>query len=191
MAVDPRSGTVSAWVGAIVGKFTVGDGTKVGPPVFQPAKPKLTLRGKHFQTLVAGNLRQVNPPKAKMYLGGESFVITASSTVAPTAGVGPLLILRGKSGLRIVTPGRQVTGKPRLTLRGKHFNRVTSITVTPQKPKLILRAKALGRIGKAGLVPTIPTDRPLTPSPALPEDNLVPTPAYTGGLLVPTVERTV
>jgi hypothetical protein len=191
MAVDPRSGTVSAWAGAIVGKFVVGDGTKVGPPVFQPAKSKLTLRGKHFVVNIAGDLKQVTPPKAKMRLSGESYALAASSTVAPTAGVGPLLILRGKSGVRIVTPGRQVTGKPKLTLRGKHFNRVTSMTVTPKIPKLILRGGELGRVGKAGLVPTVPADRPLTPSPALPENNLVPTPAYTDGLLVPTVERTV
>jgi hypothetical protein len=194
MAVDPRV-TTTQWVGAIVGKFVVGDGTVVGPPRFQPAKPKLTLKGKPFQTFVAGDLKQVNPAKGRMVLGlvdinhpAIEYSVNVSSTVAPSAGAGPLLILRGKAGLRLVTPGRQVTGKPRLTLRGKHINRVTSITVQPGKAKLSLTGGTLGRVGKAGLTPSPPIDRPLLPSPAQ-EELLVVTPAYTDGLLVPTVER--
>lgn len=181
----------SRWIGAIVGEFVVGDGTVVGPPIFQPAKPKLILRGKSLQTFVAADLKQVNPPKARMPLRGEGFQVAASSTVALTPVTAPFLILRGKSGLRLVTPGRQVTGKPRLILRGKQVSRVTSMTMQPGRAKLILRGGAITRVGKAGLVPTVPVTEILTPTGAQDFGDLVPTPAYTDDLLVPTVERTV
>jgi hypothetical protein len=189
----------SSVTGAIVGTFKVGTGVVVGPPTFRPDKPKLQLRGKHFVVNIAGDLKQVVVPKGKMILGlvdiahpASEYVVKVSSTVAPSAGVGPLLILRGKTGLRIVTPGRQVTGKARMTLKGKPFNRVTSQTMRPGKAKLILRAQEINKIGKAGLVPTIPTAKILVPSAVQEYGNLVPTPAYTDQeLLVPTQEEFV
>lgn len=185
----------SSVTGAIVGTFKVGTGVKVGPPTFHPDKPKLLLRGKTFHINIAGDLKQVVVPKARMTLKFSSihpYSLVISSTVAPSAGVGPLLILRGKTGLRIVTPGRQVTGKARMTLRGKAVRRNTSSTQQPGKAKLILRAKEINKIGKAGLVPTVPTAEILVPSAVQGYGNLVPTPAYTDQeLLVPTQEEFV
>lgn len=196
MAVDPRTGSVL--VGAVVGRFIVGDGTKVGPPVFQPAKPHLTLRGKSFKLNIAADIKQVVPGKARMYLGlvdiahpPNVYAVKVSSTVKPSPTTAPLLTLRGKTGLRIVTPNRQIVGKAKLTLKGKHVNRVTSMTVQPHKAKLILKGGELGRAGKAGLIPTIPVTKVLTPSAAQASGSLVPTPAYTDGLLAPTVEEFV
>jgi hypothetical protein len=188
----------SQWIGAIVGKFVVGDGTVVGPPVFQPAKPRLTLKGKPFQTYVTADLKQVNPGKARLFLGlvdlahpRNEFVIRVSSTVSPSPSAMPKLIFRGKTGLRIITPGRQVTGKPKMTLRGKAVRRNTSSTQQPGKAKLILRGGAITKVGKAGMVPTVPSAGILTPTGVEDFGNLVPTPAYTDGLLVPTVEELV
>ena len=197
MAVEPRV-TSSQWIGAIVGKFVVGDGTVVGPPVFQPAKPHLTLRGKSFQTYITADLKQVNPGKGRMLLGfvdithpALKYAINVSGAVSFTPVTAPKLTLRGKTGLRLVTPGRQVTGKPRMTLKAKHFNRVTSMTMQPGKAKLILTGGAITKVGKAGLVPSIPVAEILSPTGVQDFGNLVPTPAYTDDLLVPTVEEVV
>ena len=119
---------------------------------------------------------------------GPSAILAASSTVKFIPN--PHVTLRGKTGLRLVTPGRQVTGKPPMTLKGKHYNLNKSAIIQPHKPKLILIGGALGRVGKAGMVPTIPVAEILTPTPARDEGSLVPTPAYTE-LLVPTVEEFV
>jgi len=189
MAVDPRV-TVSGWTGSIVGKFLVGDGHKVGAPVFQPAKPRMTLKGQHFGVNVVAMLKQVNPPKARMTLrktATSTLALTVSSTVRPSPSAMPKLTLRGKGGYRLVTPGRQVTGKPRITLRGKGVRVNRSMTMRPGKAKMTLRGGALTKVGKAGLVPTVPTAKILVPTGAQGE-NLVPTPAYTE-LLVPTVEE--
>jgi hypothetical protein len=193
MAVDPRV-TVSGWAGSIVGQFKVGDGHLVGPPRFQPAKARMTLKGQHFSVNVVAMLKQVNPPKARMFLGlvdlqhpRNDYSIDVSSKVSPTA---PMLTLRGKGGYRLVTPGRQVTGKPRMTLKGKTFRVNRNMTMRPGKAKLILRGGPITKAGKAGLVPTVPTAKILVPS-GVQDRSLVPTPAYTDGLLVPTVEEFV
>src|SRR5215831_11689360 len=114
----------SKWVGAVVGTFKVGDGTKVGAPKFQPDKPHLTLKGQHFQVNVVAMLKQVNPPKARMTLTKKplsTIDLLVNSTVKPSPTTLTHLILKGKTGLRLVTPGRQVTGKPWLRLKGKTF----------------------------------------------------------------------
>lgn len=178
----------SSIVGSIVGTFKVGDGHKVGPPLFRPDKPHLTLKGGHYTVNIVAQLKIVYPPKARMKLAAKGYVIAASSTVKFIPN--PHVTLRGKTGLRLVTPGRQVTGKPPMTLKGKHYNLNKSTTIQPHKPKLILKGKQINRIGKAGLVPTIPVAEILTPSAPRDEGSLVPSPAYTG-LLVPTVEEFV
>jgi hypothetical protein len=194
MAVDPRV-TVSGWTGSIVGKFLVGDGHKVGAPSFQPAKPRMTLKGQHFNVNVVAMLKQVNPGKAKMILGlsdlqhpPRKYTINVSSTVSPPAK--PKLTLKGKPGLRLVTPGRQVTGKPRMTLKGKVFRVNRSVTMRPGIAKMTLRGGPLQKVGKAGLVPTVATSKILVPHASADQGNIVPTPAYTE-LLVPTVEEFV
>jgi hypothetical protein len=196
MAVDPRV-TSSQWIGAIVGTFKVGDGHKVGPPIFQPAKARMTLKGQHVQINVVAMLKQVNPQKARMILGlsdlqhpPKTYTLIVSSTAKPSPSGMPKLILKGKPGLRLVTPGRQVTGKPRMTLRSKTFRLNRSNTPRPGKARLTLRGGAITKVGKAGLVPTVPTAKILVPS-GVQESGLVPTPAYTDGLLVPTVEEFV
>jgi|SRR5262252_9543520 len=188
----------SKWVGAVVGTFKVGDGTKVGPPVFQPDKPKITLRGKAFRTFVAADLKQVNPGKARMILNltdiqhpPNTYTINVSSTVRPSPTALAHLTLKGKPNLRIVTPGRQVTGKPRMTVRGKAFKVNRSVKPQFGKARLILRGGAIHKVGKAGLVPTVPVVGLLVPTAVQGYGNLVPSEAYTGDLLVPTVEEFV
>src|SRR5262245_14188698 len=189
----------SKWVGAVVGTFKVGDGTKVGPPKFQPDKPRMTLKGTHFNVNVVAMLKQVNPPKARMILNltdiqhpPNTYVLNVSSTVKPSPTATAKLILRGKAGLRLVTPGRQVTGKPRMTVKGKTFKVNRNQVMRPGKTKLILRGKSIQKIGKAGLVPTVPTAKILIPTAVQEYGSLAPTPAYTDQeLLVPTVEEFV
>jgi hypothetical protein len=193
MAVDPRVSS-SQWIGSIVGTFKVGDGHKVGPPVFQPAKARMTLKGQHVQVNVVAMLKQVNPPKARMTLRKtalSTLALNVSSTAKPSPTAIPKLILKGKPGLRLVTPGRQVTGKPKITLRSKTYRLNRSNTARLGKAKMILRGEALTKVGKAGLVPTVPTTKILVPSGVQDHGSLVPTPAYTDGLLVPTVEEFV
>ena len=193
MAVTPLV-TSSQWVGAIVGKFVVGDGTKVGPPIFQPAKPRMTLKGQHFNVNVVAMLKQVNPPKARMTLrkvATSALALNVSSTAKPSPASMPKLILRGKGGYRLVTPGRQVTGKPRMTLRGKTYRLNRSHSPRLGKARMTLRGGAITKVGKAGLTPTVPTAKILVPTGLQDFGNLVPTPAYTDGLLVPTVEEFV
>jgi hypothetical protein len=60
----------------------------------------------------------------------------------------------------------------------------------PGKAKMILRGGAIQKVGKAGLVPTIPYTRILVPTSVRDEGTLTPTPAYSE-LLVPTVEEFV
>jgi hypothetical protein len=188
VAVDPRSGTVSAWTGAIVGDFIVGSGMLVGPPVFQPAKPKLILKGKKFTTqVIAGDVKRIVVGKPRLSLRGKHYDTYASST--PQFTPNPRLILRGKA-IRLVLPTKAPQNKSKLILRGKHYNRVTSYTIQPRKPKIILKGGALGRVGKAGMVPSPARGVILTPSPSA-DRVLVPTAAYTGDLLVPTVEEFV
>jgi len=181
----------SKWVGAVVGTFKVGDGTKVGAPKFQPDKPHLTLKGQHFQINVVAMLRQVTPPKGRMYLAAKGYTYDIDSKVSISPGVLPKLIVKGGKPYRIVTPGRQVTGKPQLKLAAKTFRVNRSQSPRPGKAKLILKGGAITKAGKAGLVPTVPYTRILTPTAVADEGNLVPTPAYTGDLLVPTVEEFV
>ena len=184
----------SKWVGAVVGTFVVGDGTVVGPPVFQPDKPKITLKGKSFQTQVAAQLKQVNPGKAKMTLKRPQFStleLIASSTVKPSPTALTKLTLKGKTGLRIVTPGRQVTGKPHITLKAKTFKVNRDQTMRPGKGKMTLRGGAITKAGKAGLVPTLPYSRNLIPTAVVMYGNLAPSPAEDRDLLVPTVEEFV
>jgi hypothetical protein len=192
MAVDPRV-TVSGWTGSIVGQFKVGDGHTVGAPRFQPAKARMTLKGQHFQVNVVAMLKQVNPPKGRMILTADAgaYELDASSSVTLTPTVLPKLILRGKGGYRLVTPGRQVTGKPQMTLRGKPFRVNRSDTLRPGKARMLLKGGPLTKVGKAGLVPTVPVTEILTPTPVQDYGNLVPNEAYTGDLLVPTVEEFV
>jgi len=192
MAVDPRV-TSSQWIGSIVGQFKVGDGHKVGAPIFQPAKARMTLRGQHFNVNVVAMLKQVNPPKARMTLrktATSTFAFTVSSTVRPSPSAMPKLTLRGKAGYRLVTPGRQVTGKPRITLRSKTYRLNRSMTMRPGKARMTLRGGPITKVGRAGLVPSVPTAKILVPTGARDSGNLVPTPAYTE-LLVPTAEEFV
>lgn len=178
----------SSVTGAVVGTFKVGMGVKVGPPIFRPDKPKILLKGKTFiTTVISGAVYQVQPPKARMTVRAKVYGLIVNG--------GPILgssriTLKGKPGLRLVTPDKAVVAKARLTLRGKHYNRVSSYTMQPGKPKVILRGQKMGKIGSAGMVPTVPVSILLAPSPAVDEGQLVPSPAYTG-LLVPTVEEFV
>jgi len=193
MAVDPRVSS-SQWIGSIVGTFKVGDGHKVGPPVFQPAKARMTLKGQHVQVNVVAMLKQVNPPKARMTLrkvATSALALNVSSTAKPSPSAMPKLILRGKGGYRLVTPGRQVTGKPRMTLRSKTYRVNRSNSPRLGKARMTLRGGAITKAGKAGLVPTVPTAKILVPTGVQDHGSLVPTPAYTDGLLVPTVEEFV
>jgi hypothetical protein len=192
MAVDPRV-TVSGWTGSIVGKFLVGDGHKVGAPSFQPAKPRMTLKGQHVNINVVAMLKQVNPGKARMTLrkpANSALALIVSSTVKPSPTATTKLTLKGKPGLRLVTPGRQVTGKPRMTLKSKAYRVNRSVTMRPGIAKLTLRGGPLTKVGKAGLVPTVATPKILAPHASADQGNIVPTPAYTE-LLVPTVEEFV
>jgi hypothetical protein len=178
--------TRTTLVGAIVGEFIVGDGTLVGPPVYSPAKPRLILKGGAFAlAVITGDVEHVNLLKPHLTLAGKGFGVNVNSTVSPTV---PELILASKI-IRLVLPTKVPLDKSNLILRGKQYARVTSYTVQPQKPKLILRGGAITKVGKAGMVPTVPVTITLTPSPAG-SSVLVPTPAYTE-LLVPTVEEFV
>jgi hypothetical protein len=184
-AVEPKS----AVVGAVVGTFKVGDGHKVGPPVFQPSKPQLILRGKPFNIIVAGDLKQVNPGKAQMVLGvpfGHALDLSISSAVRPSPGALSGLYLNGKT-FRTVTPGRQITGKPQMLLAGKPFTINRSQSPKFGKAQLILRGGAIHKAGKAGLVPTVPVSRLLVPTAIQDDGTLVPTVVDPDrDLLVPT-----
>jgi len=185
--------TSSQWAGAVVGTFLVGDGHVVGPPVFQPAKPKMTLKGKHFQVNVVAMLKQVNLAKATMPLGLSDithppnyYFVNVSSKVSPAPTSLPKLTLRGKAGLRIVTPGRQVTGRPRMTVKAKTFRLNRSNAPRIGKAKMTLRGGKITKVGKAGLVPSIPINELLVPSGIQAYGNLSPSPASGDDLLVPT-----
>lgn len=179
----------STWLGAIVGKFKVGDGTVVGPPRFRPDKPKLTLKGKPFTTIVIADLKTVNLGKPKLTLRFGSlqpFSLIVSSTVTVNE---PVLTLRGKI-LRTVDPNKVSLSTPaRLTLRGKTLTVNRSYIISIGKAKLTLRGGRIGRAGKAGLVPTTPQSVGLAPTPTQPDD-LVPTVAKPG-LLTPTKEEQI
>lgn len=182
----PEAETRTTLVGAVVGNFIVGDGTLVGPPIYSPAKPTILLKGKPFvTTVIAGDIKLVQPGKARMRLVGEDAQPGVSSTISPSP---PMLTLAGKV-IRLVLPTKVVMVKAQIVLEGRHYNRVTSYVMQPLKPKVILRGGAVGRVGKAGMLPTIPATIILTPSPAQ-DGLLVPTAAYTG-LLMPTVEESV
>lgn len=182
----------SAVVGAVVGTFKVGDGTVVGPPRFVPDKPKLTLNGKRFTVFAATSIVQVSPGKARMKLSVPTFYtldLIVSSTIVIAHS--PDLSLNGGDPYRIVTPGRQITGKPRMTLKAKSYRLNKSDSPQLGKAKLILKAGALGKVGKAGLVPVIPLEKPLNPA-AIDDWLLIPTVLPEEEiLLVPTVEEFV
>ena len=187
LVVDP---VASASTGSIVGTFKVGDGHKVGPPSYLPGPPQLTLRGKPINIVVAGDLKQVNPGKAQMTLGtpfGSAIGLSISSSVTPSQTALSKLSLNGKT-FRTVTPGRQITGKPAMLLAGKTIR--VNVSQTPRfgKAQLILRGGSLGKVGKAGLVPTVPVAGLLVPDAVVEYGELAPTPTDPDReLLVPTV----
>jgi hypothetical protein len=162
----------SKLVGAVVGTFKVGSGVKVGQLVFQPDKPKLTLRGGAYKITIVADLKQVTPGKPKLTLRGKQ--VDATGTVFLSFNKARMT-LRGKT-FRPVEPTKvELPARPQLQLRGKHYNIVLTVSVGIGKPKLILRGKQIRRVGKAGLIPTIPTAELLSPTVA---KSAILTPSY-------------
>ena len=151
----------SKLVGAVVGTFKVGSGVKVGQLAFQPDKPKLTLRGGAYKITIVADLKQVTPGKPKLTLRAKHYDVSGTVYLSFNKA---RMTLRGK-GFRPVEPTKvEVAARPQMQLRGKHYNIVLTVSVGIGKPKLILRGKQIRRVGKAGLIPTIPEAVYLTPT---------------------------
>lgn len=166
----------SALVGAVVGTFKVGDGTKVGVTTFQADKPKIILKGKAFSTLAVQDLKQMVVGKPKLTLLGK--------TVLPEVSGGPIftttsrLTLRGKA-YRYVIPTKAVLGRGKMNLRGRSYVVGLSVTVVVGKPKIILEGKEIAKAGRAGMIPSAPRTILLTPTGAVSTGFLVPSPMPT------------
>lgn len=177
----------SKLIGAIVGTFKVGTGVKVGPPTFQPDKPKITLKGGPFVTRVLGDLQSIPMGKGRMTLVAKHYDYASAYSVGVPGT--PKIILKGKA-FEPKLPDKQAIATPRITLKAKGFIINKSASMQIGKPKLLLKGKTPGKVGKAGLVPLVPTEIYGTPS--VPREKLlVPTAAYPSELLVPTTVKVI
>lgn len=165
----------SALVGAVVGGFVVGDGTLVGQTTFQPAKVKLNLKGKGYITRVVSDLK-LNTLSHQPDLTLKSKAITVIVSGGATYAAGPKLIARGKP-IRLVTPTKTPQGKPRMIERGRPFGVVVSPVIAVGKSRLILRGGRIKKVGRAGMIPSVPQAGLLTPTPAGADADLAPSPA--------------
>lgn len=176
----------SRLIGAIVGTFKVGTGVKVGQPTFQPDRPKLILKGGAYVVRQLGDLKSVTPGKGKMLLVAEP--VSVSHVYSVSMGI-PKLTLKGKT-YEAKEPYRMRIGTPRITLKAKGYVLNRSAIIVVGKPKLLLKGKTPTKVGKAGLVPLVPTQ--IYGTPTQPRVGLlVPTAAYPSKLLVPTQVKVI
>jgi hypothetical protein len=139
-------------------------------------RPKEILQPRTLSvTITAGPLITLLVNRPKLLLNARSFAKQVDTTQA----IGrPRLVLTPR--VFTIPPFLVVplTGKPKLILRSRAF--VLGLSSSPAfgRPRLILLARALVRVGKPGLVPTVPQSATLTPT----------TPQ--AGVLTPTTPQT-
>jgi len=164
----------------ICGQFVCGDGTRVSTWTATEGRPKLVLTPFTFSiTITEGPLITLVLNRPKLWLNAKGFL--KQTDTSPTF-ARSRLILRGKAFVIQPFLGMQL-GRPQLFLRGKAVLLAVSVQLSVGKPRLILLGGLLARAGKAGLIPTIPQSRTLTPDVCTPE-TLQPTVAQSRTFVV-------
>jgi hypothetical protein len=172
----------------ICGTHLCGDGTVCGRWEAQHGRAKLLLNGRGFAAgWVPDGVVGVTLGRPKLFLRGRSFTMAVDTTLVFGRSV---LTLKGRPF--VISPLlRVLLGRGVLYLRGRPVAVSLSSTLTFGKPRLILQGRPLLRAGKAGLIPTVPESRTLTPSAFDPDAVAVLTPSVSEtGLLTPS-EATV
>jgi len=144
----------------ICGQVLCGQ-TRVGTWIAQEGRSKLLLNSRSFSiTITEGPLITLVVNRPRLYLNAKA--LTRQTDTAPTVGRGKLLlnakpfVIQPFIGLAL--------NKPRLYLRGRATAIALSAILPFGRPKLTLLGGRLARVGRAGLIPTVPESRPLNPT---------------------------